>query len=154
MLRVAKSIVKNSHIDDYLASTSSLREAQELVLNVTLINGEANFVLHGWASNDPRAVEIIKGEDRLGSGEKPNLCAKVKRVLGLFWDKDSDNLGFNVGVQKIPASIANGLAKPTKRHFFSLAMSVYDQLGILAPFTCLFKIVDTRRAFALFPSNG
>lgn len=139
--RAAASIKVNCYMDDYLVSGQSLKEMQELVRDVTLINSEANFEMHGWASNDPRVVENVCDDKRLGREAKASLRDKEERVLGVYWDRQADSLGFNVGLKKLQPKLAAGVKKPTKREFFSVAMSVYDPLGILSPFTLRAKLL-------------
>ncbi|XP_046621080.1 uncharacterized protein LOC124305548 [Neodiprion virginianus] len=107
----ARSIVKNSYMDDYLASE--------------------------------RLISICMAGHRtaLGKRDKANLCDEEERVLGLYWDRNQDTLSFNVGLSKICSNLARGEVAPTKREFFSIAMSVYDPLGVLSPFTLQAKLV-------------
>ncbi|XP_058792183.1 uncharacterized protein LOC131664808 [Phymastichus coffea] len=137
----ANSIKRNSYMDDYLASGIDENEMKKLVHDVTLINSEANFELHGWASNENSIVEPVRDDSKLQSGEIASLCNTEERVLGLYWDRDSDDLRFNVGLRKIREGIATGTEKPTKREVLSVVMSVYDPLGILSPFTLNAKLI-------------
>ncbi|XP_058810111.1 uncharacterized protein LOC131675218 [Phymastichus coffea] len=97
--------------------------------------------MHGWASNEPQVVQDVRDEQKLSKNDPASLCDTNERVLGLYWDRNEDTLSFNVGLNKIRADLANGTKPPTKREFFSVAMSVYDPLGILAPFTLQSKLI-------------
>ena len=136
----AASIKKNSYMDDFLASAGSAEELKKQVSDVIEINSEVGFVMHGWASNDEQIVSSIREKDKLTTENQAKLC-KEERVLGLYWDRDGDNLGFNVGFEKIRAEIKTGSIKPSKREVFSAIMSVYDPLGILSPFTIQAKLL-------------
>ena len=136
----AASIKKNSYMDDFLASLPSTKETKKLISDVIEINSEVGFVMHGWASNDEQIISSICTEDKLKIKKQANL-SKEERVLGLYWDQDGDNLGFNVGFEKIRAELKNGSVKPSKREVFSTTMSVYDPLGILSPFTIQAKLL-------------
>ena len=137
----AQSIVTNSYMDDYLASGETVDEMKQRIRDVIAINREAEFHMHGWASNESRVVEDVCFENKLGKKDKANLCNEEERVLGLYWDRNEDTLSFNVGHGKIPSKLLLDDTKPTKREFFSVAMSVYDPLGIIAPFTVQSKFI-------------
>ena len=55
----------------------------------------------------------------LGKGELP-----IQRTLGLHWDMKSDKFLFKVALKDKPN---------TRRGILSLASSVYDPLGFIAP---------------------
>ena len=135
------SVKKKFYMDDYLDSGQSIEETKERVRDVTLINREANFAMHGWASNNEKILESINEDRKLETNEQANLCDEEERVLGLYWNRVTDSFSFNVGLNKLPQEIIEGKSKPTKRAVFSTSMSVYDPLGILAPFTIQSKLI-------------
>ncbi|XP_058809946.1 uncharacterized protein LOC131675118 [Phymastichus coffea] len=135
-----RSIIKNSYMDDYLASGKSAEEMRERVRNVIAINREANFNMHGWASNDPNVINDVH-DDYKSKLARTNLCNNDERVLGLYWDRMEDTFSFNVGLEKIRAELLRGDAIPTKREVSSIVMSVYDPLGIISPFTIQAKLI-------------
>ena len=128
-------------MDNCLSSGRSLEEMRKRVRDVSLINSEANFVMHGWASNDLRVVEEVREESKLNSDTKADLCNQEERVLGLYWDRDLDTFSFNVGLNKIRAGLLYQQERPTKREFFSMTMSIYDPLGILSPYKLRAKLI-------------
>lgn len=136
-----KCIIKNTYVDDKLASWKSLHEAQTIVRDIISINNEANFRMHKWAANDARVLKYVREEDKLPDNGKTDLGNKKERVLGLTWDRENDCLGFNLGFQKVPQKIVNGEKIPTKREFLSMAMSIYDPLGFISPFTIGAKLI-------------
>lgn len=138
----ARSIIEDSYMDDFMTSVRTLLEARNLVRDVACINSEANFVMHGWASNDPRVFENLALIGTTTGDTKTTLCdQEEERVLGLYWDKTSDELGFNLGMSKIPIEIINARRRPTKREFLRIMMSVFDPLGALSPFMVNAKII-------------
>ncbi|XP_058789847.1 uncharacterized protein LOC131663444 [Phymastichus coffea] len=137
----AHHIVKSSYMDDFLASGTSVEQMQRLVNDVIRINSNANFNMHGWASNDDRVVDQVCEEKKLERVTEAILCDIEDRILGLFWDRIKDVLRFNVGAGKIRPELLQGDKKPTKRELFSIVMSVYDPLGILAQFIVQAKFI-------------
>ena len=137
----ARSIKENTYMDDFLYSGKSVLEVKQMVKDVSFINGEANFIMHGWASNEDQIVEEVRDKNKLGKEKQATLCNKEERVLGIYWDQKTDLFSFNVGLNKIRQDLMEGEVKPTKREVFSTAMSVYDPLGILSPFTMQTKIL-------------
>ncbi|XP_058789702.1 uncharacterized protein LOC131663356 [Phymastichus coffea] len=130
-----KSIIENSYMDDYLASGKSVEEMRERVRDVIEINKESNFHMHGWASNEPSVVADVLDNNRLGRREQANLCNNEEKVLGLYWDCSKDTFRINISLNKVRLEIRQGKERPTKRQFFGITMSVYDPLGLIAPFT-------------------
>ncbi|XP_076385089.1 uncharacterized protein LOC143263989 [Megachile rotundata] len=137
-----RSIINDSYMDDFLSSRRTVREAAELVRDVIAINARANFAMHGWASNKAEALRnSVDHGQRLEQGDMRLGDRGGERVLGLFWDTQTDELKFNVELKNIPKEILLGERKPTKREFLRVIMSVFDPLGILAPFTLKSKII-------------
>ena len=136
------SIKSNFYMDDYLASVKSIKEANRLVRDVVEINARANFLMYGWASNQPRALAEIPASVQGLDLSQMRICDRGgERVLGLFWDTKTDMLGFNVAANRVPEKFINGQTKPTKREFLKIIMSVFDPLGLISPFTIKSKIL-------------
>lgn len=137
----SQSIIRNSYMDDQLDSTKTEQQAIALIKDVIAINSQANFEMHGWASNSKNVLKTVSRAEQ-NSGREMRLCDKNGgKVLGLYWDTGSDDLKFNCGLEKIPAEILNGVVKPKKREFLRFSMSVFDPLGLLAPFTVTSKMI-------------
>ena len=136
------SVIRNSYMDDYLASRKTEHEAEKLINDVIKINAEANFEMYGWASNAPQVLKNISNVKNSVNEQEMRLCDRGgERVLGLHWDTQTDELKFNVKFSKIPKEILNGEKKPTKREFLQVIMSVFDPLGLISPFTLKSKII-------------
>ena len=138
--RASKSIEDDSYMDDYLKSCATEEEAIELVNDVTKINKAGGFEMHGWASNCATVVP------HSGKGEGKSHETKIgdrggEKVLGLYWDTQTDELRFNVAFDKISPEIMNGSKTPTKREVLRVIMSIFDPLGLLAPFTMRSKML-------------
>ena len=129
-------------MDDFLDSCKTLSDARERVCQVKLINSTANWVMHGWASNEPSVLKVLnEPENSNESISLANIGKEEERVLGLQWITDSDVLTFKFGETKIPSDIRKGDRKPSKREFLSAIMSVFDPLGFLSPLTIQARIL-------------
>ncbi|XP_066600810.1 uncharacterized protein [Prorops nasuta] len=135
-------IKRNCYADDILTSRKTVNEAKKLVQDIIEINAQANFMLHGWASNSQKVIAATDDQAISKDSSKTQIGEKgEERVLGLFWDQETDMLGFNVGLDRVPKEIMSGARKPTKREFLRIIMSVFDPLGLIAPFTLKSKIL-------------
>ncbi|XP_076396739.1 uncharacterized protein LOC143265933 [Megachile rotundata] len=140
-LEAARNIINDSYMDDFLSSRRTVREAAEFVRDVIAINARANFAMHGWASNKAEVLQnSVDHGQRLDKGDMRLGDRGGERVLGLFWDTQTDELQFNVELKNIPKEILLGEKKLTKREL-CVIMSVFDPLGLLAPFTLKSKII-------------
>ena len=100
----SRSIINNSYVDDFLSSSETAEEASHVIRDVIEINSHANFAMHGWASNESSILENTQNSASSQNVRQTQLCKqKNKRVLGLSWDTQTDLLGFNVGLDRIPA---------------------------------------------------
>ena len=137
----AQLIKRDSYMDDFLTSQKSTLEAATLVGDIIEINAHADFEMHDWASNESAALKAVDKNNR-GLPHQHQLCGPGKaKVLGILWDTQSDELGFNVALAKIPEAISSGERTPTKREYLSICMSVFDPLGLLAPLTLRAKVL-------------
>lgn len=138
--KAAQNIVRNSYMDDFLASVKTEKEDISFVRDVIEINAAADFVMHGWASNNEKVVKVANGQTTAEKIINVHVD-KDEKVLGLFWDTRTDNLKFKIDEAKIPVEILNFSGKPTKRQFLGIMMSISDLLGFLAPFTIQSRII-------------
>ena len=135
-----EKIEKNSYMDDFLSSCESKSGAMKEILEVKKINAVGGFEMHSWACNDPSVLTPTSTSNTMNKGTR--LCDKgEERVLGLVWESTEDVLRFNVKCKKIPTEIITGNKIPTKREVLRVVMSVFDPLGLLAPFTLKSKLL-------------
>lgn len=137
-----ESLINNCYMDDYLDSCESEKEAEARVTQATIINANAGWQMHSWASNSSsilkgvnisdETTQLVKVDTNINSGEK---------ILGLKWLNLTDELSFNVNIRKLSSDLCCGLKRPTKREFLSVTMSIFDPLGFLAPFTIKSRIL-------------
>ncbi|XP_070567324.1 uncharacterized protein [Ptychodera flava] len=81
-----------------------------------------------WVSNSREVLEAIPKEERAKEIKDLKLeydCLPVERALGTSWSVESDTIGFQINIENRPA---------TRRGILSIISSVYDPIGLAAPF--------------------
>ena len=128
-------VKKCFYVDDCLVAVSQEQEAAHLIKSTTALCREGGFHLTKWLSNSHEVLQTVPIEERAKdirelSMENQNL--PNERALGVYWFVESDSLGFKVNLPKQSA---------TRRGILSVTSSVYDPLGIAAPFVLKAKIL-------------
>lgn len=109
--------LKNSlYMDNLVSCVGSRSEAKQLQQKATQLMSEGKFNLRGWEF-----------------GPDPNNDNSLS-VLGLSWSLKDDTLA--VAEVKVEAT-----GPVTKRKLLAVANSIYDPLGILAPYTLQWKLL-------------
>ncbi|KAK4474259.1 hypothetical protein MN116_000293 [Schistosoma mekongi] len=119
------------YVDDCLASFDEVTSAQPFVTEVRLALSRAGFKLTKFVSNSERALEGVEPCDRAPTIRDLLVDAlPVERTLGLQWNVVTDTLGF----------VVNDANKPiAKRGMLSHLSSLFDPLGLIAPFVLCAK---------------
>ena len=124
----AQTLQRNFYVDDMLKSVENKEVAIKLVKNVIGMCQKVGFKLRKFISNsrevlttipEERHHQKIKDQD-LNIGDLP-----VQRALGVHWNIENDYLGFKINLKDKPL---------TRRGMLSTISSVYDPLGVAAPF--------------------
>ena len=124
---------KNFYVDDCLRSEGKEDTAIERIRDVRHACAHGGFNLAKFISNSKNVLESIPEEVRapevrsleLGSDYYP-----VERALSVQWAIESDMFGFRIVIKDQPL---------TRRGILSTISSVYDPLGIAAPFLLVGK---------------
>ncbi|XP_043197553.1 uncharacterized protein LOC122368025 [Amphibalanus amphitrite] len=129
----AVETVKNSfYMDDFLRSEEHEDDALKTTKQVTETLSRGGFHLSKWVSNSRRVLESIPREKRaqpeldLTEAELPTQGA-----LGVVWDAEKDSLSFRFRDSSVPM---------TKRGVLQRTASIFDRLGIAAPFVIRAKM--------------
>jgi len=96
---------------------------------------KGGFKLTKWLSNDRDVLQTIPEEERAKGIKEINLekdNLPVERALGVTWCIETDNFGFKIAIKDHSVS---------RRGILSVASSVYDPLGIIAPVVLPAKIL-------------
>lgn len=123
-----QTVKRNMYVDDLLKSACDGETAIGLINDIVLLLKSGGFELLKFSSN---SLEILKSlppdslaphlrEVDLHKGELPG-----QKTLGLVWLPQTDEFAVRVNSVTCPF---------TRRGLLSLVMSVYDPLGVVAPF--------------------
>ena len=125
--------VKNSfYMDDFLRSEKDATKAMKMRKDVTDILSRGGFRLTKWVSNSRDVLESIPREEHahpdlnIHEAELP-----AEGALGVVWDAERDSLSFRFRDSSVPT---------TKRGVLQRTASIFDPLGIAAPFVIRAKM--------------
>ncbi|XP_078380267.1 uncharacterized protein LOC144663229 [Oculina patagonica] len=124
----AEFVRKDFYVDDGLKSVPSTSQAISLIQNTKNLCAEGGFNLHKFISNDKKVVEAIPKDQRASGIKDINLTEDhlpIERALGVQWCIESDHLQFRIELKDRPL---------TRRGILASVSSIYDPLGLVAPF--------------------
>ena len=124
----AETLVNNFYVDDMLKSVSDTSTAVDLVRSVQQICLKGGFRLTKFISNSRTVLETVPASDRSKNIINVNLSQSklpIERALGVHWCVENDSLEFRIILSDKP---------PTRRGILSTISSIYDPLGLVAPF--------------------
>jgi hypothetical protein len=125
------------YVDDWMGGgTDDLNSAREKVIQTQQILSEAKFTLSKWITNSSGLIQASMGEIAFSQNISTLSCEKTfdhkpNKALGIIWYPKEDVFQFNP-----QAIVQEALARSdaiTKRQLFSLALKIYDPLGLIAP---------------------
>ncbi|XP_062533692.1 uncharacterized protein LOC134202689, partial [Armigeres subalbatus] len=138
----AKAIVNDHYVDDYLASFGTEEEAVQVARDVRLVHANGGFSLHNWRSN---SREVLKQLDVVQPATNKSLLLaqseNTERVLGMLWNPVTDMLSFSTQMSVEMQELIRTATKPTKRQVLRCVMTLFDPLGMLAPFLIHGKVL-------------
>jgi len=124
----ADTLRKNFHVDDMLKSVADISTAKTLASAVHQICAKGGFHLTKFVSNSQEVLASIAESDRAKNTVNVDLSqttVPVERALGVHWCVENDTLGFRIILKDRPL---------TRRGVLSTISSIYDPLGLVAPF--------------------
>ncbi|CAH8572859.1 unnamed protein product [Schistosoma guineensis] len=117
---------RSFYVDDYLASIDNVQDAIEMAKALGSLLRKGGFRLTKWISNCLQVLESIHPEERAEAVRETDFeRLPTERTLGLFWNTMVDSFEFKVHIPKRPL---------TRRGILSSVASLYDPLGLVAPF--------------------
>ncbi|XP_053686517.1 uncharacterized protein LOC128736059 [Sabethes cyaneus] len=140
--QAAKAILENHYVDDYFDSTDTVEEAVRRAREVQFVHSKAGFELRNWVSNSStflREMGEIKEDQCVRFNQDKDTGHE--RVLGIVWHPGRDEFTFSARPREDHLPYLSGKLRPTKRMVMSCIMSLFDPLGLLAPFTIYGKMI-------------
>ena len=130
----ADAIINATYMDDTMESVLDDEEGLELYGQLSSLWGSAGMHARKWISNSKRVLQAIPAEDRaseinLDEGTLPNV-----KTLGVIWRAEEDVFTFT---SNSPATVS----KHTKRSFLSSIASLFDPVGMIAPYIIRAKLM-------------
>ena len=134
-LEAAKTLQNNFYVDDLLKSVAQEEQAIQLIKNVKVMCLSGGFKLTKFLSNNKRVLQSIPEKDRRKGVKDKDLVGDLpsEQALGVLWNTETDNFGFKVTLKQKPM---------TRRGLLSIISSVYDPLGLAAPFLLQGKSIN------------
>ena len=130
-----ETISSNIYVDDLVKSVANVDEAVALVRETRDLCSRGGFHLAKFVSNKREVLESIPSEDRGNQVKELNFEKDLpsEKTLGVQWRVESDEIGFSVSQDK---------SKPcSRRGMLSVIGSLYDPLGMAAPFVVRGRIL-------------
>ncbi|XP_055543353.1 uncharacterized protein LOC129728904 [Wyeomyia smithii] len=140
--RAVEGIVHRYYVDDYLDSFQTAEEAYQTALEIKAIHQHGGFNIRNWCSNEPSVLEQL-GEKRDNAIKHlhPEKNSQSERVLGILWATDTDEFKFPTTMRSDIMMMIENNTKPTKRQILRCVMTLFDPLGLLAPYIVLGKML-------------
>ena len=132
---VIDAVINNFYVDDLLQSVDSDDEAVEMADQLRRLLSLRGFNLTKWTSNSRQLIQSIPEEHRAKEIQKIDIDygdLPRERALGVSWLIQEDVLALSIGMKQ-PVM--------TKRGLISMYSSVYDPLGIVAPYVLIARIL-------------
>ena len=132
------TVLRDFYMDDLLKSLPSKDETAQLALQLTELLSKGGFRLTKFMSNSRYVLAQLPPKDILSS---PGISQPfdldldslpVERALGVLWNVEQDTLGIKV----VPKQLA-----PTKRGILKQISTIFDPLGLVAPFVLRAKLI-------------
>lgn len=128
------TVERNFYVDDLLKSVPDEQVGIKLAKELREILSLGGFRLTKWVSNSSDVLSSIPETERAESNARLDLerDTLLEKTLGLQWYVERDCFVFDVNLQD------KGF---TRRGILSVASSLYDPLGFVAPVTLIPKLV-------------
>ena len=133
------------YVDDWLGGADTVESAVKRITETLIILRDAKMELAKWITSTPELARRLQGIVEFHN--EPTTIGRVSQVdkskaLGVYWDPETDHFVFQPKKLLEQAGVM-GL-NPTKRRVFSLALSLFDPMGILAPVVLVSKLIMQR----------
>ena len=117
---VYEAVLNNFYMDDFIMSFATAEAARRLASNLRTVLQHGGFRLTKFVSNNPAALTALPEEDM-------DIIQNTTKVLGQTWCLSNDS--------SFTAPTPKRIDPPqTLRQLFSMVSSIFDPIGLLAPF--------------------
>ena len=134
----ANSVGNHFYRDDYLESSPTVNEAAKKAQDLVEMLAKGGFKITKFVSNVPSLVNNVDANSQLSTESTEKVLATdedTSHVLGLKWNHTSDTLVVSRGTTP-------DLNRPVpQRVVLSLVSSVYDPIGLVAPYTVTARLL-------------
>ena len=121
-----ETVKRNFYMDDLLKSVRDEATATKLQRELTALLARGGFRLTKWSSSSREVLSQIRNQEMASASINLDLDdLPIERSLGLLWNTETDSFRFAVTLRQSALS---------KRGVLSQVSSVFDPLGVLAPF--------------------
>lgn len=122
-----KSVEKNFYMDDFLKSVCDEITAVRMFRAMTSLLAHGGLRLTKWISSSREVLSQIPPQEKASLSVDLNFDElPIEGTLGLKWNTETDSFRFSVYSLQTPES--------TKRGVLSRLSTVFDPLGVLAPY--------------------
>ena len=141
--KLVHSLNQSLYVDDLITGADTVESGLSIYHAVKGLMAEGSFNIRKWHSNSPQLMEKIsqfeQGNERdspmaqtLPTGTEPE-----SKILGVAWNTHSDELSFCLS-----ELVQYATSFPvTKRSVLRITASIFDPLGLLAPFVIKLKML-------------
>ena len=128
------TVLENFYVDDCLKSVDSPEKGIQLVSELQSLLSKGGFNLTKFISNNMDILNSIPDDHKLPSVMNVKLDNDLPshNVLGLIWNIQDDSFSYSFKKSEIPF---------TRRGVLSVASSLFDPLGFLAPVSLVPKLI-------------
>ena len=121
-----KTVKKNFYVDDCLKSALNVEKARGLATQLREILAKGGFRLTKWASNSREVMASVPSSERAPSMVDLEFESfPDSSFLGILWNVETDEFHFRIVETK---------EIHTRREMLSFVSSLFDPLGVAAPF--------------------
>ncbi|XP_062557226.1 uncharacterized protein LOC134222097 [Armigeres subalbatus] len=136
-----EAIKKRHYVDDMLVSANTEEEAIKLAQEVRFVHLQGGFEIRNWTSNSQSVLATLRGSNAVEKSLNLSPETEAEKVLGMWWCTSADVFTFRVSWNRYDCNLWNGCRHPTKREVLRILMTIFDPLGLIAPFLMFLKIL-------------
>ena len=138
----ASTILRNTHVDDVIDSFGDAATAEKVMKEIDELIKRGGFAIKGWVTSDSKSIDETE--------YTKILLKEDHKVLGMVWERSADEFKYHIKLNLCSKRKLNpklGLRNPeipeilTKRMILSQMNSIFDPLGLIAPFTIKAKFL-------------